>query len=138
MRRLCNVCHTCPSFVGHADIDNPFVTGGTLDEVDTPGPVNRVNYFAGGVHFGPFVSKNITPDPNEENRREGLTLEQFLAVMKTGHDPDQSGQILQVMPWPIFRHMTTHDLRAVYEYLNAIPHAELGTCNGPAEFQIRP
>ena len=48
--------------------------------------------------------------------------------MHTGVDPDQEhpeiSPLLQVMPWPIYGKMSDHDLRAVYEYLKAIPHAE--------------
>jgi hypothetical protein len=33
------------------------------------------------------------------------------------------------MPWPIYRNMTDHDLRAIYEYLSAIPCVE----GGPGE-----
>jgi len=40
--------------------------------------------------------------------------------MRTGRDPDD-GHILQVMPWPVYRNMTDGDLRAIYEYLRAIP-----------------
>ena len=36
-------------------------------------------------------------------------------------DPDNLKRILQVMPWPTYRNMSDHDLRAVYEYLRAIP-----------------
>ncbi len=36
--------------------------------------------------------------------------------------------MLQVMPWPVLRHLTDHDLQAIYEYLSAIPHAEPGNC----------
>ena len=142
-RGACNGCHTCPSFIGHSKADNPFVSGGTLSEIDTPGPVNKDNYLAGGVVFtrpnGVFVSKNITPDPAAGNLPEGLTFEQFLTVLRTGHDPDEPGHILQVMPWPIFRHMTERELRAVYEYLTAIPHAEPGTgpCVAADTFQVR-
>jgi len=100
--------------------------------------VNKSNYLAGGVHFGPFVSKNLTPDPQQGNRPEGLTLDEFMTVMKTGHDPDQGGQILQVMPWPVYRHMTDRDLRAVYEYLSSIPHAEPGACSGAGDFKVIP
>jgi hypothetical protein len=25
------------------------------------------------------------------------------------------------MPWPVYRHMTDRDLRAIYEYLRSIP-----------------
>jgi hypothetical protein len=31
------------------------------------------------------------------------------------------GDLLQIMPWPSLRHMTQHELRAIYEYLGAIP-----------------
>jgi hypothetical protein len=37
------------------------------------------------------------------------------------------------MPWPVYRHMTDRDLRAIYEYLASIPHAEPGTCTGPGQ-----
>ena len=51
-----------------------------------------------------------------------VTLEAFLTVMRTGHDPkDPPGPPLQVMPWPSFGKQTEHDLRAIYEYLSAIP-----------------
>ena len=47
--------------------------------------------------------------------------------MRHGFDFDhahpQFGPLLQVMPWPAYA-MTAHDLRAIYEYLSAIPHAE--------------
>ena len=42
--------------------------------------------------------------------------------MRTGHDPDApAGQLLQVMPWPVFAKKTDRDLQAIYEYLRAIP-----------------
>lgn len=133
----CNDCHTCPSYVGHSAADNPYVSGGSLSDIAKPGVVNKSNYLAGGVHFGPFVSKNLTPDPQQGNRPEGLTLAEFMTVMKTGHDPDQPGQILQVMPWPVYRHMTDHDLEAIYEFLTAIPPAQPGTCSGAGDFQVK-
>ena len=37
------------------------------------------------------------------------------------------GSRLQIMPWPVYRNMTNHDLRAIYEYLSAVPCIE-----GPA------
>ncbi len=36
-------------------------------------------------------------------------------------NPPFDGDLLQVMPWPIYKNMTDHDLRAIYEYLSAIP-----------------
>ena len=32
-----------------------------------------------------------------------------------------NGNLLQVMPWPIFQGFTEIDLRAIYEYLSAVP-----------------
>ena len=32
-----------------------------------------------------------------------------------------NGNLLQVMPWPNFQNMMDNDLRAIYEYLRAIP-----------------
>jgi hypothetical protein len=64
---------------------------------------------------------------------ENHTFAQFLTLIRTGHEIEEPDEILQVMPWPIFRNMTTRDLRAIYEYLRAIPHAEPGTCQAPGE-----
>ncbi len=121
----CNDCHTCPSYApGH----NPFL--------GEPKQFNAENYLAGGVQFGPFTSRNITPEL-ANGLPEGLTLEQFMLVMHTGIDLDkvhpQISPLLQVMPWPVYGGMTDHDLRAIYEYLSAIPHAEPGVCSGPGE-----
>jgi len=56
------------------------------------------------------------------------SFEEFLGIMRTGIDPDQAhpqfGPFLQVMPWPAFQNMTDRDLRAIYEYLSAIPCIE--------------
>ena len=38
--------------------------------------------------------------------------------------PPFDGALLQIMPWPIYHNMTDHDLRAIYEYLSAIPCIE--------------
>jgi len=116
----CNDCHTCPSYApGH----NPFAGG--------DGQINTTNYLAGGVPFGPTLkSANITP--NAEGKPNGLSLEEFLQAIRTGTDPRNS-HLLQVMPWPIFRNMTDRDLRAIYEYLSAIPHAEPGSCSFAGE-----
>ena len=117
----CNDCHSCPSYApGH----NPFESG--------DGQINSSNYLAGGVPFGPsLTSANLTPDSN--GRPAGLTLEEFLTLLRSGRDPHDPTDILQVMPWPIFKNMTDRDLRAVYEYLSAIPHASPGTCAFPGQ-----
>jgi hypothetical protein len=107
----CNDCHTCPPFTPDHD---PY-TGGD-------GTPNAANYLAGGTPFGPFVSRNITPDA--DGNPAGLTRAEFIELMRTGHDPDNPGGLLQVMPWPVYGRMLKSDLSAVYEYLRAIPHAE--------------
>jgi hypothetical protein len=111
----CNDCHTNPSYApGH----DPFM--------GQPKQVNAAHYLAGGQQFGPFTSANITPDEN--GLPAGLTLAGFKNVIRTGHDPDPAGHgLLQVMPWPTYQSMTDNDLRAIYEYLRSIPHAEPGT-----------
>ncbi len=117
---VCNDCHTCPSY---AHGGNPFAGQATK--------INAKNYLAGGVPFGPFVSHNITPDAT--GKPFGLSFPEFRQVMLKGHDPDEPDEILQVMPWPVYGNMTDHDLRAIYEYLRAIPPAQPGSCTGPGE-----
>jgi hypothetical protein len=112
----CNDCHTCPSYEPG---QNPFVGGS--------GKVNSTNYLAGGVPFGPFKSANLTPDL-DKGLPEGHTFKEFADLIRTGHDPDEGNRILQVMPWPVYRNMTDLDLRAIYEYISVLPHAEPGAC----------
>jgi hypothetical protein len=83
--------------------------------------VNAAAYLAGGNKFagGLIVSRNITPDSH--GLPAGLTFAQFVHTLKTGIDPDDPSNLLQIMPWPYFRTMSDHDLAAVYEYLRAIP-----------------
>jgi hypothetical protein len=107
----CNDCHTNP----------PFAPGGDPYRGE-PKRINAARYLAGGTSFGPFISANITPD--DEGLPAGLTFQEFKAVLRTGHDPDEPGEILQVMPWPVYGEMTDRDLKAVYEFLRSIPHVE--------------
>ncbi len=123
----CNDCHSCPSYAS-----NPYQGGS--------GRINSVGYLAGGVPFGPFTSRNLTPEPDEGNLPAGLTFDQFALTMRTGIDLDhvhpQISPLLQVMPWPVLRLMDARDLRAIYEYLSAIPHADTpppGTCSTAGE-----
>ena len=119
----CNDCHTCPTYApGH----NPF--DGVGD-----GQLNAENYLAGGTDFGNgVISANLTPD--NQGKPAGLDLDEFIELIRTGHDPDdEPDEVLQVMPWPFFRHMTNRDLRAIYEFLSSIPQAEPGTCQFPGQ-----
>lgn len=111
----CNDCHTHPNY---ADNHNPYM--------GQPKQLNTDVYLSGGRIFGPVsnpiaVSANITPD-RATGRPAGLTLAGFLEVMHTGHDPrDAPGDILQVMPWPLYQWKTDRELTAMYEYLRVIP-----------------
>jgi len=128
----CNDCHTCPSYTpGHNPFPAPFGVSGD-------GQINSANYLAGGVAFGPppsaggVVSANLTPDSN--GKPAGLTLQQFQIAIRTGHDPlDPKFGLLAVMPWPILRNMTGHDLDAIYAYLTAIPSATPGSCTNAGQ-----
>jgi hypothetical protein len=119
----CNDCHTQP----------PYAPGGDPYQ-GQPKKINAAGYLGGGgTPFGPFfIPRNLTPD--KTGRPEGgNTFSQFRQIMTTGIDPDhahpQFGPFLQVMPWPVYQDMTDHDLRAIYEYLSAIPCVE----GGPGE-----
>lgn len=113
----CSNCHTWPQFAAGG---NPFL--------GQPEEINTNVYLAGGRPFGNVISRNITPD-SETGLPAGLTFDEFEIVMRTGidlkhfppHVPSAENDLLQVMQWPVFRNMTDRDLRAVYEYLSAIP-----------------
>ena len=102
----CNDCHTHPSFAPGGD---PF-----KGETEI---INTAQFLTGGRQFGPTTSANITPDEN--GRPAGLTFEEFEHLLRTGEEED--GEILQVMPWNVYGKLTRFDLRAIYEYLSAIP-----------------
>lgn len=114
----CNDCHTHPSYAPGGD---PF-----LGQAEV---VNPEQYLTGGRLFGPFKSPNLTPDAY--GRPAGLTFPQFRELLRTGRDPDGSGRLLQVMPWPVYRQMTELDQRAIYEYLRAIPSRPDNPAPGP-------
>jgi len=119
----CNGCHTSDPngnqwLPGH----NPFL--GQSEQIDPD------KYLVGGRVFIPahgnfpaVFSRNLRPEAN--GLPEGHTYEEFLTIMRTGIDLDQAhpqyGPLLQVMPWPAFRHLTDEDIRAIYEYLSALP-----------------
>jgi hypothetical protein len=119
----CNDCHTNPPY---ADGGDPFA--GQPEQINVP------CYLSGGMDFGPFRSRNLTPDSN--GLPAGLTLEEFIHVLRTGEDttspfnPPFDNGLLQVMPWPVLGKKTDRELTAVYEYLSAIPRRS--RCLSPA------
>jgi hypothetical protein len=135
----CNGCHS----TGPA---TEFVPGGN-PYFGQPAKVNPATYLGGGRDFGPFpgpgpfphiISRNLTPDTTGLPVG-GHTFSEFVQIIRTGVDMDNlhptctgapdgnclpapfDGALLQIMPWPIYHNMTNHDLRAIYEYLSAIP-----------------
>jgi hypothetical protein len=116
----CNDCHTAPPYTKDPEAF-----------LGAPKQINIACYLAGGTEFGPFVSRDITPWEN--GKPAGLTFAQFKHLIRTGEDPDNPGQVLHVMPWPVYQTMSDHDLRAVYDYLSAIPAIPANTCGTPSE-----
>jgi hypothetical protein len=138
----CNGCHS-------AGPQTEFAPGGNPYQLSPPfsgkTQINTANYLGGGRDFGPYVSlphlysRNLTPD------KTGLPVgghsyEEFVEIMREGTDFDHvhpsctapgtpanclaapfNGELLQVMRWPFFGNMTDRELRAIYEYLSAVP-----------------
>ena len=118
----CNDCHTNSPANEYASGGNPFMG-------QFPKKVNSAAYLRGGQTFGPggaFTSRNLTPD--KDGKPAGLTADEFTQVIRSGEDLDHwhpaFGPLLQVMPWPKYQDMSDTDLRAIYEYLRAIPCIE--------------
>jgi hypothetical protein len=110
----CNGCHAVNEFLPDG---NPYN--------GQPKMTDPVAYMAGGVSFTGangqvVISTNLRPDGNT-GRPAGLSFEEFLVGLRHGIDFRQPGVIQQVSPWPSFKNMTESDLRAVYEYLSALP-----------------
>ena len=115
----CNDCHTHPEYLPNS---NPFL--------GQPEMINFPQYLTGGRQFGPFTSANLTPDST--GKPAGLTLPDFITTLRTGHNPnDPPGEILQVMPWPVYGKKTDHDLKAIYEYLRSLPSLPNNPAPGP-------
>jgi hypothetical protein len=150
----CSGCHSFPRFLSLGDaagsnpaFNDPYL-GKPLDQ-STSGQLranfNINHYLAGGRCFGGFMARNITPDAS--GRPLGLTEREFVKVMRTGEDiaceknpadpicalgtPGANEAVLQTMSWPTYHSMTDTDLKAIYAYLSAIPHAE--ACNTVAD-----
>lgn len=142
----CNDCHDAGPPSQFATKGNPFM--GQMPVV------NPKTYLGGSRDFGAYpppngpihiISRNLTPDKTGLPVG-GQTFNQFLTILRTGADLDHlhpncsatvttncvqppfRGDLLQIMPWFEFQNMTEHDLRAIYEYLGAIPCIE-----GPAK-----
>jgi hypothetical protein len=144
----CNVCHSAGPASEYAQGGNPYFKGNQPTVVNQATYLGGGRVFPPFVSGSPgatptIVSRNLTPD--RTGRPEGgRTFAEFREIMRTGLDLDHlhpncsdptitastscfplnlpwDGDRLQIMPWPELRHLTEHELRAVYEYLRAIP-----------------
>jgi hypothetical protein len=144
----CNGCHNSPDLGGEFVIPTGMPYFLKPPQVRTR--VNPAGYLGGGRDFGPYpsatppgafpniVSRNLTPDTS--GRPEGgRTLGEFFTIFRKGKDfdgvhptckgapnghclpPPFDGSLLQIMPWPVYGNMSDDDIRAIYEYLKAIP-----------------
>jgi hypothetical protein len=143
----CNGCHSAGPATAY--VGNPYMFLPPSLTVHQTKKVNPATYLGGGNDFGPYpapnsplhiFSRNLTPD-NTGLPEGGHSFSDFMTIMKTGKDFDHihptcptgtaqtahcvpypfDGDLLQIMPWPAYQDMTEHDLRAIYEYLSAIP-----------------
>jgi hypothetical protein len=138
----CNGCHSAGPQTEFARGGNPYF--GQKEKI------NPATYLGGGRDFGPYpapnsalhiISRNLTPDKNGLPEG-GHTFAEFRNIIRTGADMDHlhpncsatvttnclqhpfKGDLLQIMPWNVYQNMTDRDLRAIYEYLSAIPCIE--------------
>ncbi len=153
----CNGCHSQGPATEYLGPGNPYLLPHPQGPYTGTQQVNPATYLGGGRDFGPFGSKgelphlysrNLTPD--KTGRPEGgHTFEEFLTILRTGKDYDHvhpnctgaadgncllppfNGEVLQVMPWPVHQNMTEHDIRAIYEYLSAIPCIDTDITGAP-------
>jgi hypothetical protein len=153
----CNGCHSQGPQTEYLGPGNPYLLSPPHGPFTGTQHVNPATYLGGGRDFGPFgvaselthlYSRNLTPD--KTGRPEGgHTFEEFLTILRTGKDYDQvhpnctgapdgncllppfNGDVLQVMPWPVHQNMTEHDIRAIYEYLSAIPCIDTDIAGAP-------
>jgi hypothetical protein len=125
-----------PPFSGTAEINTNNYLGGGRD-FGPFGPLPPQN------QIPHLFSRNLTPDKTGLPAG-GHSYAEFVQIMRQGTDfdhvhpsctgtpptpgtppnclmPPFNGDLLQVMRWPFFRNMTDHELRAIYEYLSAIP-----------------
>ena len=141
----CNGCHSAGPPTEFVSDGNPYQLSPPFSGKKE---INTATYLGGGRDFGPYgappqiphlYSRNLTPDKTGLPAG-GHTYVEFVEIMRHGTDfdhvhpnctapgtpanclaPPFNGDVLQVMRWPFFKDMTDHELRAIYEYLSAVP-----------------
>ncbi len=149
----CNDCHSAGPPTQYARGGNPFF--GQPKKVDPATYLGGGRDFApvSGPPSPHIISRNLTPSPKTGLPEGDHTFDEFLTIMRTGKDfdhlhrncsatvtttcfpqnppnPPVDGDLLQVMPWPNFKDLTDHEIRAIYEYLKAVPCIQ-GNYPGP-------
>jgi hypothetical protein len=118
----CNDCHTWRATNEPPNFGSNYEAGGD-PFLGQPEQIYAAGYLSGGRPIGPFTARNLTP--NRTGRPANLDLETFIETMRTGVDTKNGhpaiSPLLQVMPWPVYAHMTDRDLTAIYEFLRTIP-----------------
>ncbi len=97
----CAGCHTQRSLTD-GSYKSPMFAGGGVFSVDTDPNLE-------------LVTPNLTPD-SATGRMAHWTEDQFVTRFRAGKSMPQS-----IMPWTAFQRMTDADLRAIYQYLHALP-----------------
>ena len=145
-----------PYFKQPAKVDpSVYLSGGAdFGPVGTPTGPN-------GYPGPDMIARNLTPN-KDGVPEGGMSLSEFKDILRNGTDYDHihpactaaeiteidnggtpvciptspgntpDGDLLQVMPWPTFSHMTDRDIEAIYEYLSAIPCIDNTTSPPPA------
>ena len=152
----CNGCHSngpSTEFLGNPALFAP--PSHTAHQVKK---INPAIFLGGGRDFGPFpapssplhiYSRNLTPD-STGMAEGGHSYSDFVQIMRTGIDFDGvhptcptttqtstcvpypfDGSLLQIMRWPSFQDMTDRELKAIYEYLSAVPCIDTVVANQP-------
>ncbi|SRR6266702_3328664 len=150
----CDGCHSKGTQTEYLATGNPYFLRPPKGPFSGVQQINPATYLGGGRDFGPFpglqhlYSRNLTPDKTGKPEG-GHTFKEFLTILRTGKDYDHihptctgapngtcvpppfNGAVLQVMPWPVYQSMTDHDIRAIYEYLSAIPCIDTVVAGAP-------
>lgn len=149
----CDDCHSAGPQTQYARGGNPF-----FGQPETINPATYLGGGRDfGTVSGPpsphIISRNLTPSTKTGLPEGDHTFDEFLTVLRTGKDfdhlhpacsatvttncfpqnppnPPVDGDLLQIMPWPNFKNLTDHEIRAIYEYLKAVPCVQ-GNYPGP-------
>ena len=155
----CNDCHSAGPPTQYAKGGNPFL--GQPKKVNPATYLGGGRDFGivfpafSGPASPHIISRNLTPSTKTGLPEGDHTFEEFLTIIRTGKDfdhlhpncsmnvttncfsvnlpptPSVDGDLLQVMPWPNLKGLTDREIRAIYEYLKAVPCIQ-GNYPGPS------